>query len=921
MNITTHVAKSTKGDNANVLNKIKLTLLSLIGVLILLYMSSPWWLVLVAREVMPNSLSNLSADLDYPQLSQIEISKVQVSMPSAAVDFKLEGLVSDYALKNITIASVTITKLAWSENQLEFNVDQESQNNELASLLDVLDQIFESNSIMQSVEQLTIGQLKYVDPSASKNSLSQLQVSQLQLNQTQDLIKLASGQLDFKNSFIDAPFFEQITKPSQLTLAIDRASQNLQIDWYAETSTLISVNYQREQNDKVAQIELDSEFVNSLLSSQYAGGIRVENKQIETILSSQHASQTIMLQSNNQFKLQRDILNQLLAESFSQSKELEVAQDLHFSASLLLTTGQQKSCLKAQPCQLEVALKFNNPLIMNSDSSQLMLDNFQALWRADILSNDFWPDNESIAATDFNQVELSVENNTFEWSVEQLDISHQRESMRFNELKGTSEINFPTSSLSDLLGSDWTAENRLSARVVSATIQSDLNSPEAESTSKESEAQTTTIHLKNGLLAEFSLTNLQQLISTGRLIAEPVIIDANFVNADAALSLNWQSLNMNQGIAKANLTASSVSLSDVSFDSLAIEADLKAAEKTMNGKISVAINDVPVSPISYNYLKQNQQTKLVFEEQAIDLEIINHLLNTIGKKYKIPLQIASGTLNHSGDMLLTKSALLSSYFKADQVTLLFGKNKVIGLKLDQLTTSIDPKQFESNISIESINFSSGLEISNILANVKGRQQAFQDVVEFSNVSAELFSGILSTQRLSFKETSLQPSKVSIDSLDLAALIQFLDIPGLEAQGKLQFEIPLSSINEQLVVKNGRFQSEGQGIIRYRANDQSDQAEQNIVFQALQDFHYQSFDGDISYDENGDYKIKLHLLGSNPSFYDGYPIDFTLNLNGQLSGVFRSLFLSGNFEQAVLDQVEAERKNLKKRDVKTRGGAG
>jgi hypothetical protein len=130
----------------------------------------------------------------------------------------------------------------------------------------------------------------------------------------------------------------------------------------------------------------------------------------------------------------------------------------------------------------------------------------------------------------------------------------------------------------------------------------------------------------------------------------------------------------------------------------------------------------------------------------------------------------------------------------------------------------------------------------------------------------------------------------------------MDVAGLYAEGLLDIELPLSLENGGVIVDDGKFATQKPGILKYSTGElESD--DENIGLKALRNFHYQSLDGTLSYDQQGSYRIKLHLLGSNPDLYDGYPIDFVVNLNGELSGIFRSLFLTGNFEEAIMEQVK------------------
>jgi len=106
----------------------------------------------------------------------------------------------------------------------------------------------------------------------------------------------------------------------------------------------------------------------------------------------------------------------------------------------------------------------------------------------------------------------------------------------------------------------------------------------------------------------------------------------------------------------------------------------------------------------------------------------------------------------------------------------------------------------------------------------------------------------------------------------------------------------------MFISNGSFNSTGPGVLNYTAADPATVAG-NIGLQALENFQYEALDGTINYSSEGEYSILVHLTGNNPELYDGYPIELNLNIGGVLPDLFEVLFLTGDFEESILNQLK------------------
>ena len=117
-------------------------------------------------------------------------------------------------------------------------------------------------------------------------------------------------------------------------------------------------------------------------------------------------------------------------------------------------------------------------------------------------------------------------------------------------------------------------------------------------------------------------------------------------------------------------------------------------------------------------------------------------------------------------------------------------------------------------------------------------------------------------------------------------------------------MPAGSRGSSLYVRDGNFSANGPGVLRY-AESLSGTAADNIGLAALENFHYSELSGTIDYHIDGSYQVLVHLSGSNPDLYSGYPIALNLNIGGMLPEAFEVLFLTGDFDKAILNAIKQE----------------
>jgi hypothetical protein len=205
-------------------------------------------------------------------------------------------------------------------------------------------------------------------------------------------------------------------------------------------------------------------------------------------------------------------------------------------------------------------------------------------------------------------------------------------------------------------------------------------------------------------------------------------------------------------------------------------------------------------------------------------------------------------------------------------------------------------------SIDRIGLAAGLNLFQTRASV-GLMTS--DTIELDDLQAEFFGGRLSANHIRLSPEGLNDTQIKMTDIDFGQVLEYIDVGGLQGTGKLEISLPAGSRRSSLYVQNGVFRASGPGILSYSGSVSAAPVE-NIGLSALENFQYSELDGTIDYNPDGSYQLMVHLTGSNPDLYDGYPIALNLNIGGMLPEAFEVLFLTGDFDQAILNRIKQEK---------------
>ncbi|HET6159127.1 MAG TPA: YdbH domain-containing protein [Dongiaceae bacterium] len=137
----------------------------------------------------------------------------------------------------------------------------------------------------------------------------------------------------------------------------------------------------------------------------------------------------------------------------------------------------------------------------------------------------------------------------------------------------------------------------------------------------------------------------------------------------------------------------------------------------------------------------------------------------------------------------------------------------------------------------------------------------------------------------------QRMMLNIDQLSVSELFKIAGVAGLSGEGAISGTAPITLFPNGIIIDNAKFAAGAPGILKYDAAQapaslSTAGSSVGMALQALSDFHYKELIVTLNRKLTGDTELGLHISGSNPSFYNGYPVEFNLNLSGKLDEVLR-----------------------------------
>ena len=150
--------------------------------------------------------------------------------------------------------------------------------------------------------------------------------------------------------------------------------------------------------------------------------------------------------------------------------------------------------------------------------------------------------------------------------------------------------------------------------------------------------------------------------------------------------------------------------------------------------------------------------------------------------------------------------------------------------------------------------------------------------------------------------------LTAEGLDLAQLFALTKLDGLSGEGTIGGTLPVRISGSEAVIEGGELRADGPGWLRYRPAEapaalQAGGENVGLLLQALENFRYEALRITLDGRTDAEMDIGLHVQGANPDLYDGYPIEFNLDLEGELANILRSGLASYQIPERIREQMQ------------------
>ena len=360
-----------------------------------------------------------------------------------------------------------------------------------------------------------------------------------------------------------------------------------------------------------------------------------------------------------------------------------------------------------------------------------------------------------------------------------------------------------------------------------------------------------------------------------------------------------------------------------------IEIDFQATTKDVQAKADIKLYDGRVNSsikILHNLL--TEKGKLVIELDPFEFSKQTRILSSMYTPWEYPFDVLSGkfggnaiisweTVNKKKDKQIDlkyryrfKASELAGFYNEIYFT---GLNAVGVLNDGGLGRSlrtpepvkVEVKQVNGGVPITSISF--GLSL--LSESRPPDNKSTDNIIVLHNFEGHTLDGKIYSKKVRFDPSSdINNLVIYLKGISVERLLELEKQQGVEGTGVVDGVLPVMINNKGLSVSGGNLKARRPGgVIRYRPDNPeafSTLSDPNIklVMEALDNFHYQVMQSDVTYSPEGKLVLKLRLEGKNPDMSSRRPINLNINAEQNILTLLKSLRLADDIGERISESM-------------------
>ncbi len=342
-----------------------------------------------------------------------------------------------------------------------------------------------------------------------------------------------------------------------------------------------------------------------------------------------------------------------------------------------------------------------------------------------------------------------------------------------------------------------------------------------------------------------------------------------------------------------------------------LKADISGKLQNIDILSSIIVDNQPLANIKLNGAITKPQLEIFAKNLA--------LTNLLALKLNLPIDVSliDGSISyHLQGQLTDTNNWLNNAAKLDVsiqdvtgeventwIQALNWQQEFILSNGDINSVNVD-KQPKKNLTIAKIETAPPLTELSAQTTLSFKNKAFSVIA--TQINTNTLGGSVNIAQAQWPFTASRSVNVQLTSIDLETLLALDPKQGIIVTGKISGSLPVALNDKQFTITGGKLHNVGNGIIKVANNPTVEQLKASdlqlkLAFDAMQNIHYHQLSSDVSMANDGYMLFDTVIKGRNPDIDND--VNLNLNLSYDLLGLLKSLNISNNLEQTLIDSLQ------------------